>query len=73
MTIGRYAMRGWVFQPWTFATYALGNSGAGPVDVSASSGIASAFRSRTATTGCRSRTGIAAFRSRTATMERPIQ
>ena len=73
MTIGRYAMRGWVFQPWAFATYTLANSGAGPVVVSASSGIESAFRSRTATTGYRSRTDIAAFRSRTATMERPTQ
>ena len=73
MTVGRYSMRGRVVQPWAFAGYTLANSGAGPVVVSVSSGIESAFRSRTATTGYRSHTGIAAFRSRTATMERPIQ
>ena len=30
MTIGRYAMRGWVFQPWAFAGRALADSGIGP-------------------------------------------
>jgi len=73
MTVGRYSMRGWAFQPWAFAGYTLANSGAGPVVVSVSSGIESAFRSRTAAAGCRSRTDIAAFRSRTVTVERPIQ
>ena len=31
MTVGRYAMRGWVFQPWSFAGRALANSGIVPV------------------------------------------
>ena len=31
MTVGRYAMRGWVFQPWAFASRALANSGIVPV------------------------------------------
>ena len=31
MTIGRYSMRGWVFQSWVFAGRALANSGIVPV------------------------------------------
>jgi hypothetical protein len=31
MTVGRYSMRGWVFQPWAFAGRALANSGIVPV------------------------------------------
>ena len=31
MTIGRYSMRGWAFQPWAFAGRALANSGIVPV------------------------------------------
>ena len=31
MTVGRYSMRGRVFQPWAFASRALANSGIVPV------------------------------------------
>ena len=72
MSVGRFTMRGRVFQGRVFAGRALADQGVAIVFTPAA-GVALGYRSRTAQADCRARTMQAGFRSRTAIIERATE
>lgn len=65
MSIGRYVMRGRVFQPRAFAGWGLASNAPAPVTADPRDGVAIGFRYRTHTQTGRGRLAVVAFRSRT--------